>query len=75
MISIPQQSVQVDEEGEKYVFTVDPVRNRAVRTNIETAELTGNGNVIVTKGLHEGDLLVWEGYQKISSDSPVQIIR
>jgi RND family efflux transporter MFP subunit len=74
-ISIPQQSVQVDEEGEKYVFTVDSATNRAFRKNIETNELGSNGHVIVTKGLHEGDLLVMEGYQKINSDTPVQIIR
>jgi len=74
-IYIPQQSVQVDEEGEKYVFTVDSSTNRAVRRNIEANELSSNGNVIVTKGLHEGDLLVMEGYQKISTDTPVQIIR
>jgi multidrug efflux pump subunit AcrA (membrane-fusion protein) len=74
-ISIPQQSVQVDSEGEKYVFTVDSFTNRVVRKNIETYELSGNGNVIVTKGLNGGDLLVMEGYQKISTDTPVQIIR
>jgi membrane fusion protein (multidrug efflux system) len=74
-ISIPQQSVQVDEVGKKYVFTVDSATNRAVRKIIETNELCGNGNITVTKGLHEGDLLVMEGYQKISINTPVQIIR
>jgi RND family efflux transporter MFP subunit len=74
-ISIPQQSVQVDEEGEKYVFTVDSATSRAVRKNIEITELSGNGNVIVTRGLHEGDILVMEGYQKINNNTPVQITR
>jgi membrane fusion protein, multidrug efflux system len=74
-ISIPQQSVQVDEDGEKFVYTIDPATNRAMRTNIEANELSSNGNVIVTKGLHEGDLLVMEGYQKININTPVQIIR
>jgi RND family efflux transporter MFP subunit len=74
-ISIPQQSVQVDECGEKYVFTVDSSTNRALRKNIEADELSSNGNVIVTEGLHEGDLLVMEGYQKININTPVQIIR
>lgn len=74
-ISIPQQSVQVDENGEKYVFTVDSSTNRALRKNIEANELSSNGNVIVSKGLHEGDLLVMEGYQKININTPVQIIR
>ncbi len=74
-IPIPQQSVQVDEEGEKYVFTVDSAKNRALRINIEARELSSNGNVIVSKGLHEGDLVVMEGYQKLNINTPVQIIR
>jgi RND family efflux transporter MFP subunit len=74
-ISIPQQSVQVDEEGEKYVFTVDSATNHVVRKVIEINELSSNGNVLVTKGLHKGDLLVMEGYQKINTNTPVQKTR
>jgi membrane fusion protein, multidrug efflux system len=74
-ISIPQQSVQVDEEGKKYVFTADSSTGRVHMKYIETNELSGNGDVIVTKGLQKGDLLVMEGYQKINTGTPVQIIR
>jgi membrane fusion protein, multidrug efflux system len=73
--SIPQQTIQTDPDGKKYVFTVDVKTHRVSRKNIVTGSLTCTGKIIVANGLSEGDQLVVEGYQKINSNSPVQIVR
>ena len=69
------QAVQTDSNNRKYVYVADTTTNRSVRKNIATASLRGNGDVIVTDGLKEGDLVIVEGYQKIDENTPVKIIR
>ncbi|MCE5346458.1 MAG: efflux RND transporter periplasmic adaptor subunit [Bacteroidales bacterium] len=72
---VPQQVVQIDNNERKYVYIADQSSDRAVRKIIETGSLWGNGNIIVTNGLKEGDLVIVEGYQKIDENTSVKIIR
>jgi len=61
-IVIPQASLQVDQQG-VFVMIVDKEKKAQVR-RIETGRQVGP-NVVVNKGLAEGDLVITEGIQKI----------
>jgi membrane fusion protein (multidrug efflux system) len=75
IISVPQQVVQIDNSGARYVFKADSNQGKAIRKYIETGTLLGNGNIVVTSGLEKGDLVIIDGYQKINENAPIQIIR
>jgi len=61
-IVIPQASLQLDQQG-VYVMVVDDDKKAQVR-RIETGREVGS-DIVVTKGLSEGDLVITEGVQKI----------
>ena len=52
-ITVPQQIVQIDNAGSKYVFVVDTGMNKAVRKSIVIGTLLSNGHVVVTSGLEK----------------------
>ena len=67
--SIPVTSVQKKSDGTLFVWTVDK-NNAAHRTRVKIGETHGN-YVTVVDGLGEGQLIVTEGYQKLSEGTKV----
>jgi|WetSurMetagenome_2_1015567.scaffolds.fasta_scaffold82637_2 membrane fusion protein, multidrug efflux system len=74
-VFIPQQAIQADNKENKFVYVVDTVKNIARRKNVCPGNLPGNGTIEITSGLEQGDRVITEGYQKISENSSVNIIR
>jgi RND family efflux transporter MFP subunit len=72
-IVIPNQSVQVDEKGKTYVYSVDKSQTKAFRTYVKTGKLLKNGIEIET-GLNIGDLVVVSGQQKLIDNSLIHIV-
>ena len=68
-IVLPAECVQTHKDG-KSVWVV--VEGLAERRRIETGMFTSQG-VIVTAGLNRGDIVVVDGYQKLSRGAKVQI--
>jgi RND family efflux transporter MFP subunit len=68
---VPLSAVQAAPNGEKFVFVADPGTKKASKKNVETGTLVSNG-IVIKSGLVAGDLLVVEGYQKISEHTPIQ---
>ncbi|MGD9555894.1 MAG: efflux RND transporter periplasmic adaptor subunit [Mangrovibacterium sp.] len=73
-IIIPMSAIQQSANGEKFVYTANERTGKAEKKPITAGPFAGNGIVIVS-GLTPGDLLITEGYQKISKNSSVQILR
>ncbi|MPM20073.1 Toluene efflux pump periplasmic linker protein TtgD [bioreactor metagenome] len=68
-IHVPANSVQLSNDGRKYVWTVK--NGKASRVFINTGNLSGN-NVVVESGLNEGDVVITEGWQKVSEGCEVK---
>ena len=62
-IVIPASAVQIDADG-KYVWVSDS--SVVHKRRIVPGGYSGKG-VIVSEGLEEGDKVIFEGYQKVSS--------
>lgn len=67
-IIIPANAVLINQEG-KFVWVVED--GRATRRKITLAGYSGNG-VIVSEGLKTGDVVIVEGYQKVSEGMKVE---
>lgn len=70
-IQIPQQAVQNDPEGRRFVFVVDTINNKALRRDVTTGSLISMGLIEIKDGLHQGERVITDGYQKISNNSSV----
>lgn len=73
-IIIPLLAVQQSPGGEKFVYTANESTGKAEKKPVAAGPVAGNG-IVILSGLKPGDLLITEGYQKISENSPVQILR
>ena len=67
-IVIPANAVLINQEG-KFVWVAED--GRATRRKITLAGYSGNG-VIVSEGLKTGDVVIVEGYQKVSEGMKVE---
>ncbi len=74
LVIIPQQSIQIDENGKKYVYVADAQKEHATVRGVETGILKNNG-VVVTNGLQVGEMIIVEGYQRLSENSPIEIVK
>jgi membrane fusion protein, multidrug efflux system len=61
-ILIPQSALQVDQQG-VYVMIID-ADNKAQVRRIETGQVKG-ADIVVTKGLQEGERVITQGIQKV----------
>ena len=68
-LMVPQSAVQADQQG-NYVFTVG-ADNKIVRSNVDVGERVG-ANVVISKGLEEGEITVVQGVQKVRSGQVVR---
>lgn len=73
-VIVPVQAVLVDEHNNRFVYTASEDGNKAVRKTVRTGELYNNG-IAITEGLTRGDLLIVDGYHKLTDNSPIEIIR
>lgn len=64
---VPASVIQTGMDG-RYLWTVRD--GKAHKTAVKVGGYSGNG-VIITEGLEEGDLVIVEGYQKVSSGMKV----
>jgi membrane fusion protein (multidrug efflux system) len=73
-LSIPLAALQVDEQNQNFLYTVDKNSSRSVRRLVNCGPIL-NDRVMITHGLSSGDLVIVSGYQKITSGTPVKIIQ
>lgn len=69
---VPLVAVQSGASGEKFVYVADSSSGKAIKKAVEAGSLVSNG-IVIKSGLAAGDLLIVEGYQKISDHSSIQI--
>jgi membrane fusion protein, multidrug efflux system len=68
---IPLKALQSNENGEKFVYVADPGAKKALKKAVVPGVLVSNG-IVIKSGLSAGDLVIVEGYQKISNHSSIQ---
>ena len=68
---LPNNIVQLSHTGERFVWRM--VDGRARATRVYTGALTDNG-IIITNGLQDGDVVVTDGYHKISENMRIRAI-
>ncbi len=73
-IVIPLSAIQHQANGEKFVYLANDATGKAEKRTIVAGPLAANG-VVISSGLKSGDLLIINGYQKITENSPIQILR
>lgn len=67
-IIVPANAVLINQEG-KFVWVAE--EGRATRRNVTLAGYSGTG-VVVSEGLKTGDVVIVEGYQKVSEGMKVE---
>jgi RND family efflux transporter MFP subunit len=71
-IVVPNRAVQSSHDGRRFVWLA--VGDVAQRRFVETGTLDDFG-ITIEKGLSESDLLIVEGYQKISEGMKINVVR
>lgn len=72
VISIPNNAVVLGRGTERFVWIVKD--GKALRKEVVIDGLSSNG-VVVSSGLTQGDEVIISGYQKVSTDSKVEVVR
>ena len=67
-IIVPANAILINNEG-KFVWVAED--GRATRRKISISGYSGNG-VLIGEGLHSGDVVIVEGYQKVSEGMKVE---
>jgi RND family efflux transporter MFP subunit len=73
-LSVPLSALQVNEENQNFLYTVDKGKFLSLRRLVNCGPIL-NDRVIITSGLSPGDLVVVSGYQKLTAGTPVKIIQ
>lgn len=71
-IILPSQAVLLSSDNQRFVWVVKD--GKAMRKNVVADELSVGG-VRVKEGLHPGDSVIVAGMQKVSTGTPVAVIR
>lgn len=71
-VTVPVQSVQVDEKGNRFVYILNN-QNKAIRKNVVVGQIYSNG-VSILSGLSGNEHVITSGYQKLADQSPVTVI-
>lgn len=73
-IVIPTSLVQIDGDGNKFVFTITQKDNKTIVTKkLITTNSDFNGNSLITKGLTKEDVLINEGSRNVSTNQEVEV--
>ena len=72
---VPSAIIRKDKSGD-YVYVAVEKEGEwiAEKRNVTVSTYTYNDETLIDSGLHEGDMVVTEGYHMISSGVPVKII-
>ncbi len=70
IITIPYQSIAKDEDGQNYVFVVDPDSNIASKQEVKLGSFVNN-KIEIISGISKGDLIIIDGKQKITDQQKV----
>lgn len=73
-IVIPSDVIQINEKNQRYVYVADTSNNKVLKKYVEVGSPYNNG-IIIMNGLLIGDQLIVEGYQKISENTTIQIVK
>jgi membrane fusion protein (multidrug efflux system) len=73
-LSIPLAALQVNEQNQNFLYTVDKSSSKSVRRLVKCGPIL-NDRIVISNGLSSGDLVVVSGYQKITSGTTVKIIQ
>jgi RND family efflux transporter MFP subunit len=73
-VVVPSNVIQIDKAGKKYLFITDANTKKVMKRYVTVGTPYRNG-VIITTGLQAGDQLIIEGYQKVSENSSIQIVK
>lgn len=68
---IPVEAIIHGNDGENYLFVVDPASKKAFRRKVGIGDLIGN-RIEILSGINAGDLIVTGGQHKLSEGSKVQ---
>ncbi len=68
-VSVPITAVQKDAHGKSFVWTAKG--NKAHRTYVEKGRASGN-RIAIEQGLTAGDIVITEGYQKLSEGTEIK---
>ncbi len=71
---VPNQAVQVDDNGNHFVFVADTKNNKAQKRKITVGPLLTDG-ICVTGGLETNEKVIVSGSQKLADNSAISIIR
>ncbi|HBB68134.1 MAG TPA: hypothetical protein DCZ93_12755 [Elusimicrobia bacterium] len=67
---VPPSTVSTDDNGEQYVYVVEPGGNKAQKRLVQTAGFT-QGGVLVSKGLAGGETVVCNGVHKLTDGAQI----
>lgn len=70
IITIPYQSLTKGEDGDNYVFVVDPNSKIVSKKKVQLGSFVNN-KIEIISGISKGDLIVVEGKQKITDNQKV----
>ncbi|WP_426671251.1 efflux RND transporter periplasmic adaptor subunit [Mucilaginibacter sp. McL0603] len=73
-LSIPLSALQVNEQNQNFIYTVDKSSSKSVRRLVNCGPILDD-RVTITNGLSAGDQVIIAGYQKITSGTPIKIIQ
>ena len=68
--AIPHQSVSKDNNGQYYVYIVNPKSKIAFKKQVKLGAFTNN-KIEILSGINVGDIVVTEGMQKLSNNTKV----
>jgi len=74
LVVVPSNVIQIDKNGQKYVFIADANTSKVMKKYVEVGSPYQNG-IIITSGLQAGDQLIIEGYQKVNENTTIQIVK
>ncbi|MCD4789866.1 MAG: efflux RND transporter periplasmic adaptor subunit [Bacteroidales bacterium] len=72
IIKIPAEAVEMEANGQTYIYLLNQEKNTVTKKNIQTYKAHGNG-VEVIDGLKEGDIIVVEGNEKLYNNAKIII--
>lgn len=68
---VPIESILHDNDGENYLFVIDPKKNIAFKRKVSLGQLTGD-KIEIVSGVRAGEIIVTGGQNKLTDGSPIR---
>lgn len=72
MLTLPAEAILHDTDNQTYVFVADSSQQKAYKRNVTVGQLINN-QIEVTSGIHDGELVVTGGQQKLSDGMAISM--